>query len=120
MEWTDGRIRSFITTVLRSGMRRWPPKWNVLKSSATTKQINKSSGRMAQHYRCAKCKGEFSSTGVQVDHKHPAVDPKVGFVSWDEFIKRLFVKESQLQTLCKACHKKKTKKEQQKRNEDTL
>jgi len=26
-EWTEGRYRSFITSTLRGGMRRWPPKW---------------------------------------------------------------------------------------------
>ena len=29
-EWTAGRIKSFITSVLRAGSRRWPPKYETL------------------------------------------------------------------------------------------
>ena len=33
MSWTQGRINGFITSVLRSGMRRWPPKYQTLQDS---------------------------------------------------------------------------------------
>lgn len=113
--WTPARLHSFIISTLRSGMRRWPAKWNVLKASATEKKVNPKSGRMAQHYKCAKCKQEFTNKDVQVDHKQPAVDPKKGFISWDSFIARLFVDEKKLQVLCKLCHAVKTKKERKAR-----
>jgi len=63
---------------------------------------------MAQHYRCAWCKGDFSSTNVAVDHIHPVVDPVKGFESWDEFIKRLYCEKDNLQVLCKECHTEKS------------
>jgi 5-methylcytosine-specific restriction endonuclease McrA len=63
------------------------------------------------HYECASCHNEFVQTSVQVDHILPAVDPLIGFVSWDEFINRLFCPASNLQILCKDCHQVKTKAE---------
>lgn len=115
LPWTDGRLKSFITSTIRSGFRRYPPKFEVLKAAFTSKKINETSGRIAAHYQCASCEKEFPLKGVQVDHVKPVVDPKVGFVSWDEFIKRLFCGTNNLQVLCKACHATKTQKEKLRR-----
>lgn len=73
-------------------------------------------------YLCNGCKKEVPYTtgktkarkqNVFVDHINPVVDPKEGFVSWDEFIKRLFCEEENLQLLCKSCHDKKTAQEKE-------
>lgn len=118
MIWTDGRVKSFITSTIRSGFRRWPPKFEVIKEAFVQKGLNPSTGRMASLYRCAKCQQEWSLKNIQVDHIEPVVDPVVGFVSWDEFIKRLFCPKENLQVLCKSCHSTKTKEEatQRKKN----
>ena len=108
-EWTEGRVKSFITSVLRSGYRRWPPKFETLKEAQRGKQINEKTKRLAMHYECKKCKKSFPATQVQVDHIKPVVDAKTGFVSWDEFITRLYCTKENLQVLCKVCHDKKTK-----------
>jgi hypothetical protein len=50
---------------------------------------------------------------VFVDHLLPIVDPAVGFVSWDEFISRLYCEEDNLQLLCGSCHDKKSFEETQ-------
>lgn len=113
--WTEGRIRSFITSTLRGGLRRWPPKWEVLKEAKIGKKINEKSGRLAEHYLCAKCKKVYISKDVQVDHINPVVDIKKGFTTWDEFIKRLYCEKKDLQVLCIKCHKEKTAKERIKR-----
>ncbi len=115
-DWTDGRIKSFITTVLRGGMRRWPPKWEVLQSAYVERRKNPASGKLAKFYQCSSCKSDYTSTQVQVDHIEPAVDPIKGFTTWDEFIERLFVPATGMQVLCKPCHKIKTKKETKARN----
>jgi 5-methylcytosine-specific restriction endonuclease McrA len=109
--WTEGRLKSFITSTIRGGFRRWPNKFLVLKEALRGKKINKNSGRMAAHYECASCHELFPNNEVQVDHIEPIVDPKVGFVSWDLFIENLFCSTSNLQVLCKWCHSKKTKEE---------
>lgn len=111
MTWTTGRLKSFITSTIRGGFRRYPPKFDVLKEAYITTIINKASGRLAKHYQCNSCKELFPSKEVQVDHIEPVVDPKVGFISWDIFIQRLFCEKKNLQVLCKSCHLIKTKAE---------
>lgn len=110
MNWTEGRIKSFITSTIRSGFRRWPPKYVVLANSYVNTKVNVKTKRFAKHYKCAKCKKAFPSKEVQVDHIKPVVSAN-GFTSWDDFIKNLFCSEENLQVLCKGCHSIKTKKE---------
>jgi 5-methylcytosine-specific restriction endonuclease McrA len=109
--WTAARRKAFIVSVLRAGTRRWPPKYETLNAAKTEKKINKRTKRLAQHYLCAICEDEFPATNVQVDHIIPVVDPVKGFKDWNTFIKRLFCEASNLQTVCKECHKRKTKEE---------
>lgn len=113
-KWTDGRYRAFITSGIRSAFRRYPPKYEAIKSAFTKRKKNKASGREAAHFLCAECKGEFPQTGIQVDHIVPVVGHE-GFVSWDSFIDRMFCPVENLQILCKACHKVKTAKEKKDR-----
>jgi len=113
--WTEGRFNSFITSTLRSGARRWQPKYDTLNASKTEKKINQKTGRLAQHYRCGLCMGEFTQKDMEVDHILPVVDPTKGFVSWDVFIDRLFCEAHNLQAICKPCHLAKTKLEKQER-----
>lgn len=113
MSWTEGRIRSFITSVLRTGSRKWPPKYSTLNNSCVGVKLNEKSGRLAKHYRCNRCKGEFVAKEVEVDHVKPVIDPRKGFTTWDDYIKRLFCEETNLQTLCKECHALKTAKEKE-------
>jgi len=110
-EWTLARFNSFITSILRSGSRRWGPKYTTLAAAKQGKQINKSSGRLAEHYRCASCLSDFPAKQVQVDHIIPM---GVGR-SWDDFINELYCEADNLQVLCKECHAKKTKLERKKK-----
>jgi 5-methylcytosine-specific restriction endonuclease McrA len=114
-EWTDARFRSFVTSALRAASRRWPPKFKALKEAFVGRKTNKKTGKLAMHYKCAKCKKHFVATDVQVDHVLPVVDPKVGFIGWDSFIDRIFCEIENLQVLCKPCHKVKTEEEKAKR-----
>lgn len=109
--WTPARHHSFIVSVLRAGTRRYPPKFLTLNEAKTEKKINPKTGRQAQYYACAKCKEDFPAKQVQVDHKKPVVDPKVGFVDWNTYIERMFCEKKNFQILCLECHKAKTKKE---------
>jgi 5-methylcytosine-specific restriction endonuclease McrA len=109
-KWTEGRFNSFVTSILRSGSRRWPPKYETLNKAKTEKRTNPKTNRLAQHYLCASCGEEFTAKDVEVDHITPIGVDK----SWDEFIHGLYCEEENLQVLCKPCHKKKTKEEKQK------
>ena len=103
--WSRGRFNSFVTSILRSGSRRWQPKWECLNEAKTEKKINPKTGRIAQHYRCASCGDEFTAKEVQVDHCVPIGTNR----SWDEFVDLLFCEKGNLQVLCVGCHKIKTK-----------
>jgi len=113
--WTEGRYRAFVTSVLRSGFRRWPPKYKALAAAYVGILKNKKTKRDAKHYKCAACKKNFPSTAVQVDHIAPVVPP-AGFDSWDSYIERLFCEEGNLQVLCKPCHKVKSGTERKERS----
>ena len=116
--WTFSRFNSFIISTLRAGARRWQPKYETLNAAKTEKKINPKTGRLAQHFKCSKCNNEFTAKDMQVDHIIPAVDPSVGFTTWDEFIHRLFCEAENLQALCVGCHKEKSSVERKIRNEN--
>jgi len=116
-EWSEGRIKSFIVSTLRSGARRWPPKFETLKEACVGKKLNKTSNRQALHYKCNKCKKEFPQKDVQVDHIFPVVGPE-GFIDWNTFIERLFCPKENLQVLCSKCHTAKTNKEKKQRKKN--
>lgn len=109
-QWTEARFNSFITSNLRRTTMRWAPIANCLKGARLSFGI----------YRCAQCKQEVPASikvggkrvkNVHVDHIIPAIDPDVGFVSWDSFINRLFCEADNLQVLCHECHMKKSDEE---------
>jgi 5-methylcytosine-specific restriction endonuclease McrA len=115
-EWSDARHKSFIIGALRQGFRRYPAKYLALKDAFHGVRVNKSTGRKGQHFKCATCKKLFPRTGVQVDHRVPVVGES-GFVDWNTYIDRMFCKQSNLQVLCKKCHKEKTNRERRKKDE---
>lgn len=108
--WTESRYQSFIKSVLRSGSRKWPPRFKCLNAAKVGKLINVTSGRLAEHYKCANCDGLFPAKAVQVDHIESVV-PITGFTTWDEIIDRMYCEADNLQVLCKPCHKIKSSEE---------
>ena len=108
--WTEARFNSFIKSALRGASRKWGPMQQCLKDARTR----------FGYYRCAGCLQEVPASikignkrhkNAVADHIDPVVDPVVGFVSWDEVIKRMFVEKDGFQCLCKACHDAKCQEE---------
>lgn len=112
--WTDGRRNAFIVSVLRAGSRKWPPKYQTLNDAYVGIRLNEKTNREGKHYLCALCEGEFPAKEVEVDHIEPVISSK-GFTSWDDYIARLFCDKSNLQVLCRSCHKIKSYNEGQER-----
>ena len=115
MKWTEGRVKGFITSVLRAGYRKWPARFDALAKAKRGKHKNKATGRLAEHYECASCHKLHVAADVQVDHIQPVVSTTQGFVDWDTFIKRLYCSEDNLQILFLTCHKKKSEIERKER-----
>ena len=112
-EWTEARFHGFVTSALRAASRRWPQKYECLADAFSGKKTNVHTGREAKHYKCAQCHNEFTTTNIQVDHKQPIINPRVGFEGWDVYIDRLYCEKDNLQILCKPCHAIKTKQERE-------
>lgn len=72
-------------------------------------------------YLCADCQQIVPATikdengkrikNAVVDHIDPIIDPRVGWVSYESLIERMFVEEDKLQVLCHECHTRKTNEE---------
>ena len=106
-QWTQAKFNAFVKSILRSGSKRWPPKYACLAGAYSGQRVNPASGRMAKFYECAGCGGSFVAKNVQVDHIEPVV-PLTGFTTWDDVIDRMFCESSNFQCLCLSCHKNKT------------
>lgn len=113
-EWTQARFNSFIKSALRKASIKWPPRFQVLKDAFVGKMLNKDSGRMAAHYKCARCNNFFPQKKVEVNHKTPVI-PLDGFDSWDQTIDRIYCEKEGLEVVCKPCHKQITSEENEQR-----
>jgi cytochrome c553 len=113
-QWTEARFNSFIKGALRSASQRWPPKYEKLNEAFVGKQINKSTGRLAKHFKCASCHEDFPQKEIEVNHITPVV-PVSGFDSWDGVVERLFCEKDGLEVVCKTCHRSITNKENKER-----
>ena len=117
-EWSSGKLRTFITGVLRSGFRKFPAKYETLKAASVGKKVNVKTNRLAEHFKCAVCKKDYPAKEVNVDHVSPVVCPVEGFINWDVYIKRMFCGKENLQVLCKTCHDLKSAEERKVRKEN--
>ena len=114
MSWTEGRRKAFVIAVLRSGTRRYPPKYETLKDAYVGQRLNEKTNREGKHYLCALCEGEFPAKEIQIDHIVPVIGSE-GFTTWDDYINRLFCSKDNLQAVCTECHKIKSYNEGQER-----
>lgn len=112
VEYTNkkGQLKKWILQVaVISGLRRLSYRTPMRAAAMTAARIERGK------YRCASCKQIFGRKSIAVDHVHPVVNPKTGFVGFDDYIKRLFCPSSGLQILCNdgktSCHKIKSKTE---------
>jgi transposase-like protein len=108
-QWTQAKFWTFIRSALRQAWNKYPPKYEALKDAEVGRKVNKDTGKLAKHYKCAKCGKDFPVKRVQVDHIIPVGTLK----DWSHiegFARRLFCHKKDLRVLCKECHKDYTNK----------
>jgi 5-methylcytosine-specific restriction endonuclease McrA len=91
-------LRAFVLNALRRASYRYPPRYETMKEARIERGW----------YQCAKCLKPARRKEVQIDHIKPVLDPATGFVDYNTYIERLFCEKSNLQLLCKPCHKEKS------------
>jgi len=100
-------LHAFVKNTLRRSSFRWPWRGLAVKKAWVERGV----------YKCAGCGGHAPSKEIRLDHIHPVVEPHIGFTTWDTFLRRLLVRETGFQVLCKDCHLTKTKEENERRKE---
>lgn len=106
---------------IRKAYRMFNPKFQIILDKARVElpRYNKDgslSKRNEVRYKCNNCNGLFKSSEVNVDHVIPVIESGKSQhdYTWDEYIDRMDCSISNLQVLCKVCHKVKTKRERKK------
>ena len=107
-ELTDSQYWSAIRSALRTGMRFWKPKLNVMNRAK--RKYEGENKRQKFAYECEHCKGLFKASEVQCDHRTPA-GTLLSYQDLPQFVERLYCGEDGLQVLCSECHRKKSNEE---------
>lgn len=103
----QGLLKGAINRVFsRSELRK-----QALERAAMPGHIDPNRPRVTKWSKCAECQKPEPQYLCQVDHIFPRVPIDSSFedMTKDEFVDRTWCEVEQLQTLCKPCHKIKTK-----------
>ncbi len=120
---SDKDAHSRIISSVKRAFSRSPTVTDFLKKHRREEPWIKKDGTKAKKnhvfYPCFKCKKEFSSNKVQVDHIEPVVPVNIPskHLSYNSLFARLFCNEANLQILCKEHHKEKSQQENLLRDE---
>lgn len=116
-------VKAAVFSALRRSFRNYPAFKEVLDDAKTEYFIKSKHGKDLRRvqFECNGCKESFKRTEVNVDHIEPVI-PLEGLPGTEEhpdfniYIERLFCSKSNLQILCKTCHKKKSNEEKKQRD----
>lgn len=87
-------LKTFIVGVLRRATFKWPARTEALQAARVSRG----------NYKCNICKDDgFGPKDIVLDHIQPAVDPKHGWTTYDDFIQRLFCDAEGFQVICSGC-----------------
>lgn len=114
---TESAYWGMIRSSLRNSSRWWKP---ISECKKAAKRVYKGTNKRQKYeYLCNDCKQYHSDKETVVDHINP-VGTLTQSSDLPDFIENLFCEKEGLQLLCKTCHRKKTKadneKTKQKRN----
>lgn len=96
------RGKQALGTFVKGLLRRGTFHWRARTEAMTAARVSR--GR----YLCAECKDQFGPKEVILDHIDPVVDPKTGFTTWDDYIRRMYPPAEGFQVLCSGCSAVKT------------
>jgi 5-methylcytosine-specific restriction endonuclease McrA len=121
-ERTEAKVRSAVFNGMRSAFAEYSPKYQAVKDRCKVRvpRYNKDGSRhkvdLAFH-KCELCGNLVKSDEIQIDHVQPVVPIGTNYrdMSLDELFSRMDCDESNLQALCKECHDKKSKEENEQR-----
>lgn len=105
---SESGFTNFIRGNLRKASMKWRPKIEKLKEARISRGVYKCEGCGVEGPASIRGEDGKRYKNAVVDHINPIIDPDVGFVSWDDFINKLFCEKDNLQVLCHACHSEKT------------
>lgn len=91
-----------LNTFIKSLLRRGTFHWRARTEAMTAARVERGK------YLCSECKDLFGPKEIILDHIDPVVDPKVGFVDFDVYVKRMFPPAEGFQVLCIQCSSVKT------------
>lgn len=99
---------------------KWPPKYEVKRNARVERGVYLCAGFQRDVHAVPaslppKPGNKKRINNAVVDHVDPIIDPIVGFTTWDDVIKRMFIEKTGLQLLCHECHSAKTKDERDRR-----
>ena len=101
--WTESQFNNFVRGNLRKASMKWAPINQVKSAARVRRGVYKCDGCGAEGPASVRIDGKKYNNAV-VDHIKPIIDPEQGFVSWDEFINKLFCEKEEVQLLCHKCH----------------
>ena len=123
-EREDPKRFNFLLGSWKRLFSRHPTRKEVLMAARIEKPKYKKDGTRAKKdsvfYTCNSCGKLIKSTEIQVDHIEPVIPVNMAAIdlSWEEVEARLFCDKSNLQVLCKKCHKIKSTEENKLRREN--
>ena len=97
-----------ICNVLRRGTTMWKGRTECLVKSRKRFVVGQHKNGKAKtrwEYKCASCTKYYRADEVEVDHI-VEIGPFLG--DFNDYIKRMYCDQSNLQVLCVSCHAKKT------------
>lgn len=104
----DKKTTDHILNVLRRGTVKWSGRSECLKlvrRRFVVGEFKNGKPKSIWKYRCKKCEEWFRYKEMEVDHI-VEVGPFKG--DFDDYARRMYCDQSNLQALCKWCHQKKT------------
>lgn len=118
-DWNVYRFQ-FVRERLRKASFMWPPRGQAIRAARTAQKVNPATGRLCWFVRCAGCQMEFLEKEIKLDHINPVINPRVRSVRDNPQLKytpaylgtyvlRMLPTADGFQCLCKSCHDRKTK-----------